>query len=426
MKKSTLCLCFILMLSCSLKMKAKNIVEKTFSSLKLVTDVSELSESKTYVLIADDGTNMYAVKDADPTGEYASSRLVSVSLTSDSNLKDYAIFFTLKYKTKTTKCDIIGQSTENYYGGNTNISYDNAIFTKEKAKTKFEILKICNASSYYNNALIFTNGSYYITTNGETYKHKKFGLYASYANSSESSTSTDLPALIYEYNAEEKQPLGIISIKTDEGYGTIYTDVAYVMPEGVTGYTVPEANKENWKLTLKEAYSSGETVPANTALVVYGKQGEYPYYAPEASSVRQKINNVQETSSSTNLLYGTTEKMTTPKPDENYEYYFYKLYYLVDTENSKTLGFFGGAEDGAAFTNQANRAYMAIKQDVANNVQGFALPQQQTTGIFTLPQTENAKGENIYNLLGEKMNVDDLHLLPTGIYIYKGKKVLIK
>ena len=59
-----------------------------------------------------------------------------------------------------------------------------------------------------------------------------------------------------------------LPITTDEGYGTIYSDKAFVMPADVMGTTVTEA-KADGTLSLPWQYTEGDVVPAHTALLLF-------------------------------------------------------------------------------------------------------------------------------------------------------------
>ena len=230
-------------------------------------------------------------------------------------------------------------------------------------------------------------------------------------------------ALIYE--AEEcSEQVGTIVVGTKEGYGTFYADNAYVMPNGLCGYAVTEANNTSETLTISPVYSAGSTVPAQTALLVKGEQGSYAAFAPITTEAAAQS---QKSASASNLLYGTSTDAITTAPTEE-AYYFYKLYYLnsVDGENSN-LGFYWGQEAGRPFTNAANKAYMAIKQSEALQIVGFALPYQSVAGMNSLttePDSRLNDGKT-YTLSGTLVTTDSEGKLPTGIYIRNGRKVLI-
>jgi hypothetical protein len=129
-----------------------------------------------------------------------------------------------------------------------------------------------------------------------------------------------LPAQIRLVKKHEGS-VGILTIATAEGYGTLYTDCSYVMPKGVEGYVVTQANPDRKELTLELAYTGGETVPAHAPLLIKGEKRTYVLYAPSTSTAdaNSKLTG--------NLLQGnaTTETTHAPDGEPDATYYFYKL-----------------------------------------------------------------------------------------------------
>lgn len=213
--------------------------------------------------------------------------------------------------------------------------------------------------------------------------------------------------------------------KLANGYATYAIGSAYQMPAGVKGYVVKGLNDDNKKLVKEEAFSAGGLVPALTPLLVYAEnlEGEDKTYYP---ILLQK--EVEDYTGDNYLEYKrTAEKMTASKQSESV--YYYKLTQKVDSENpenSKPLGFYWGADKGAAFTlNNASSAYLALPQSLFNNVsQASALlfdEGGQATGIQLTTTTEN-NTQAVYNLQGVRVSGK----LAKGIYIVNGKKVLVK
>ena len=237
----------------------------------------------------------------------------------------------------------------------------------------------------------------------------------------EGNVNKELCFYIYRYD-ENFRELGNISIRTAEGYGTIYSDYAYVMPEGIKGYTITEAPQGTEDLTLNPQFQGGDIVPAQTALLVKGEQGTYPYYAPAAATGYQTL----AADVTDNLLRGTSTVAETTGPDPMKAYKFYKLYYLTDTDSGqKRLGFFWGAEGGKPFKNGANKAYLALPREASPNIRGFVLPQDDVTGIESV-KAESHSSMGIYDLNGIKLHQSSTDGLPQGMYIVNGKKQWIK
>ena len=197
---------------------------------------------------------------------------------------------------------------------------------------------------------------------------------------------------------------------TEAGYATYYTSDAYAMPKGVTGYTITANNGS--ELTMKEAYTEGETVPAQTALVLKGEAGKYSFL-PTTST---------EITPADNKLHGSDVAAETHVDGTNVKYY--KLSY--DSKGSN-LGFYWGAENGAAFTNGAHKAYLALDgTTLLSQKQGFSfadLMNGLTTSINQANATNAAK-QSIFDINGRRVN--SWNGAAKGIYIVNGQKVLVK
>lgn len=197
---------------------------------------------------------------------------------------------------------------------------------------------------------------------------------------------------------------------TEAGYGTYYSSKAYTMPEGVKGYTI--TGNEGTSLVMNEAYAAGAVVPAKTALVVEGAANKY--YTLVAESTELTPDN--------NKLHGSDEAETTYVDGTDVKYY--KLSYNNEGNN---LGFYWGSEKGAAFTNGAHKAYLALDSEtLLSQSRGFSLADLAhgvTTGINTTVKSAT-QSNFIYDLNGRRIN--SLNGAAKGVYIMNGQKVLVK
>ncbi len=197
---------------------------------------------------------------------------------------------------------------------------------------------------------------------------------------------------------------------TDAQYGTAYYADAFFMPTGATGY-VAESNG-NGGITLKETYAEGDLVPAKTALVLNAPKGNYDICLAESDAIAP----------TNNLLHGTTTENLTEVEGGTYKYY--KLSYNNEGNN---LGFYWGSENGAAFTNGAHKAYLALDSEtLLSQSRGFSLADLAhgvTTGINTTVKSAT-QSNFIYDLNGRRIN--SLNGAAKGVYIMNGQKVLVK
>lgn len=195
---------------------------------------------------------------------------------------------------------------------------------------------------------------------------------------------------------------------TPAQYGTYYTEDAFVMPEGVTGYTITEKNGES--LTLNAAYPANEVVPAKTALLL--KATEKPATNQEFTYT---IVNSTAAAPADNLLHGSVEATETHVEGAT-------AYYKLAQDKEKGIGFYWANANGTAFTNGANKAYLAIKGNMSQ-MRGFSF-ESMTTGINNVvANTNNSKNAVIYDLNGRRVNSLNA---AKGVYIVNGKKVIVK
>ncbi len=197
---------------------------------------------------------------------------------------------------------------------------------------------------------------------------------------------------------------------TTAQYGTYYTEDAYVMPEGVLGYTI--TSEDGKTLNFNEAYAAGAVVPAKTALLLKATEKltadkDYTY----------TIVNSTEVAPTDNLLHGSVAEATTNVEGA-------KAYYKLANDEVDHLGFYYGAENGGAFTNSAHKAYLAVKTETLSQKRGFSFD-SMTTGINqVVANAEHAKTTVIYDLNGRRVN--SLSAAAKGVYIVNGKKVIVK
>lgn len=189
------------------------------------------------------------------------------------------------------------------------------------------------------------------------------------------------------------------------GYATAYSDNAVILPEGLQAAVI--TGVADGKLAIDYRYNSGDVIPAGTAVLVKGEAGAHDYNL--ATSDEQAV--------AGNLLKGAASDVTT----EGAECLFYMLSYDANHQN---LGFYWAAEDGAAFTSKAGKAYLALPQAASAGVTGYAL---DGTPVGIDQATTDAQAPAvIYTVDGRLVQQTDVNDLPKGLYIVNGKKVIIK
>lgn len=376
------------------------------SGLKLVTDASAISSEKNYAVVAtgSDGEKYAMLVQADQK----SGKLTAQKLESSGVLPTSSVC-TVNRKSS-GKCEIKCGKTTLYNGGN----LSNTLYTNPSSKRSSTFYLYSQDGGLIMSCTSKESTSYFI---GISSDHKYFKIYTDRSMAA---------AYLYEctMDAAEPEASGTISISTAEGYGTYYTDKAYVMPDGLKGAVVSGVDGGTLSLQLNWMFKAGDVVPAGTALLVYGANGDYEVKAPQTSATL-----AVDATDVENLLLGTlTEQETTaPAGASAADYKFYKMYYSTDAATSQqTLGFYWGEPSGGVFTNAAHRAYLALPKEKALSTQaaqGFALPVTPETGIRQIVSDGNPSVNattSVYTLSGHKVP----HASQRGVYIVNGKKVI--
>lgn len=190
------------------------------------------------------------------------------------------------------------------------------------------------------------------------------------------------------------------------GYSTFY----YIsndakLPEGLTAYTYSiKQDGDVTKLVSTHQFNAGDIIPANCAVVVKGKPGNYSIALLEPTSTEQYEN----------VLKGTNYAKVLEN-DAN------KQYYMLSLDNKgENVGFYWGAADGRAFTNKAHGAYLAIEKSANGKVTSFVLnPEGECATGITSVKADSKMASAIYDLSGRR-TVNPSH----GFYIINGKKYL--
>ena len=190
------------------------------------------------------------------------------------------------------------------------------------------------------------------------------------------------------------------------GYSTFYYSTNDAkLPEGLTAYTYSiKQDGDVTKLVSTHQFNAGDIIPANCAVVVKGKPGNYSIALLEPTSTEQYEN----------VLKGTNYAKVIDN-DANKQYYMLSL-----DNNGKNVGFYWGAADGGAFTNKAHGAYLAIEKSANGKVTSFVLnPEGECATGITSVKTDSKMASAIYDLSGRR-TVNPSH----GFYIINGNKYL--
>ena len=191
------------------------------------------------------------------------------------------------------------------------------------------------------------------------------------------------------------------------GYATLYySDRALKLPAGVTAKTYTVAGG---KLVESKTYEAGKVIPAGEAVVLKGAAGDYKFMVTTTS----------DEPDAGSMLKGTDEAVETEGGN------FYYALQAKKKDGTGGPGFYWMNSTGAAFTNGAHKAYMALDKKFADaqevgGAKSFYLF-EEATGIRSAWTDGEAGREQHYNLSGQRVGNGY-----KGIVIVNGKKIVIK
>ena len=187
-------------------------------------------------------------------------------------------------------------------------------------------------------------------------------------------------------------------------YGTYSNTRAFILPEGVTASEISVIDGELYV----EDYAAGAVVPANTGVMISSATaGEKTFYLTTGG---------ESVLGEDNMLRATGDGITADAMAEEDPAC---LYYRLTMHNGETIGFWWGAEDGAAFSVAANKAYLAVPANQAKD--GFAFGNDGGATEIVLNALKGEQNGEMYNLQGQKVGSEY-----KGIVIVNGKKFINK
>ena len=193
------------------------------------------------------------------------------------------------------------------------------------------------------------------------------------------------------------------------GYATFYAPAEVEIPENVKAYYITEGSFNGEKVTLTQIEN---VIPANTAVILEGAEGEYTFSVSETDAPAVNGNLLKGTAINTNII-GDAYVLGVVEGETG----LYKA-------QMSTVALSSASGSVKVFLNNAYKAYLpasavpAAAQGAANFSFRFG---EGTTGIDEI--TENrVQSTVIYDLTGRRVEA----ITAPGIYIVNGKKVLVK
>ncbi|MDO4195819.1 MAG: hypothetical protein Q4D33_06660, partial [Prevotellaceae bacterium] len=193
-------------------------------------------------------------------------------------------------------------------------------------------------------------------------------------------------------------------------YATFCSSKPFYVPEDVV---VAEVGIVDNKLFVEE-YTTGDIVPANTGVMISATDGG-TYYAEVADTEMAEL--AESVLGDDNCLRpsgdGGITAGTMGSKDSNCEYF------RLTMHKGTQIGFWWGAENGAAFDVVANKAYLVIPKEQAAKMNGFWID-GETNGISSVNDDIDGN-ETYYNIAGQRVNASH-----KGIVIVNGRKYINK
>lgn len=205
---------------------------------------------------------------------------------------------------------------------------------------------------------------------------------------------------------QPEQPTTINVVTAAAGYATFYdSEKNYQLPTGLTARVVSGVSGDR----LSYQTLSGNIIPKGTAVLLEGAQKQAATYTLTSTTADASY-------TGNNLLHGSDVVTTTSATGQNL---YYKLTYGPSgTSLAQSFGWFWGARNGAAFSIDGHRAWLAVPAGSAAT-RGFLIS-GEATGISDL--TTDTDGSPLRDLQGRPAAQSP----QKGIYVRGGRKVVIK
>ena len=196
---------------------------------------------------------------------------------------------------------------------------------------------------------------------------------------------------------------------SNAGYATFYAPVEVAIPENVKAYYITAEGFNGEKVTLTQIEG---IIPANTAVILEGEEGEYRFRTSTSGASAVNGNLLKGTAINTNII-GDAYVLGVVDDETG----------LYKTQMS-TVALSSASGSVKVFLNNAYKAYLPASAvpSAANGAASFSFRfGEGTTGISEV-KGENGEVKAIFDLTGRRVEA----ITAPGIYIVNGKKVLVK
>lgn len=193
-------------------------------------------------------------------------------------------------------------------------------------------------------------------------------------------------------------------------WATLYTDLPYVVPQGVATYQISAQGDVEM---VTDGTGANVSITANTPMLLKGQKG---------NTYTFKYTDTSNTTVNTALRGSVKDEHTTtgtPALTDD-DVYYYKLVY---DDSRAQAGFYWAEDNGAPFDSKAGKCYLVLPRKTVNaaRLQGFELDDATVTSIKQIGTTTPAT-RHTFEVSGRKVQ----NATTPGLYIVNGKKTAVK
>ena len=236
-------------------------------------------------------------------------------------------------------------------------------------------------------------------------------------------TDEQYEELVKKTKGDDEQEETIVNLAvtlSSAGYATFYNDSRnFKLPASLSALVLTSESGQtlNYK-TIASGDASG-IVPKGVPVILVSSNRRGGTYTLTSTTEGASY-------SGENLLHGSilmtmTSNVNGVSTSGNSSYVYYKLAYgKSGSVNANKLGWYWGANNGAAFTIAGGKAWLALPKSSAQSLDAILLEEDDATSIDGIEQSYmNEANDAQYNMAGQRVGNGY-----NGIIIENGKKVI--